>query len=162
MLGRVISPKYLDLGSLVVDVNIDGIIVPNTLIYLGDAINVMTTEAMLKLNLQGALRKTTTVLQLADISIIAPNRVIEDVMVFIYPWEYPTNFLVLLPKTKCNGYPLILGRPWFATVDAYISCRARNMTIKKGGLSKQIVLYPPTHHFVENDFPLLLENEEEE
>ena len=62
-------------------------------------------------------------------------------MVSINSWEYPTNFLVLQPKTKFNGYPLILERPWFATIDAYISCRAGNMTIKNGPLSKQLVLY---------------------
>jgi len=32
------------------------------LIDLGDAINVMTKENMLNINLQGALRKTTTML----------------------------------------------------------------------------------------------------
>jgi len=63
MLGRVLFPKYLDRGSPVVDVHIDGIIVPNTLIDLGAAINViMTQETMLKLNLQGVLRKDTTML----------------------------------------------------------------------------------------------------
>lgn len=62
MLGRVISPKYLDPSSPVVDVHIDGIMAPNTLINLGFAINVMPRETMLKLNLQGALRKTIIVL----------------------------------------------------------------------------------------------------
>ena len=97
---------------------------------------------MLKLNLQGTLRKTTTVLQLADQSTVTLEGIVEDVMVTIESWEYPTDFLVLQPKTKFNGYPLILGRPWLATVDAYISFRAGNMTIKNGPLSKQIVLYP--------------------
>lgn len=55
MLGRVIFPKYLDLGSLVVDVHIDGIIVPHTLIDIGAAINVMTKDMMFKLNLQGSI-----------------------------------------------------------------------------------------------------------
>jgi len=62
MLGRVISPKYLDLGSLVVHMHINNIMVPNTLIDLEDEINVMTKETMLKLNLQGAFKKTTTIL----------------------------------------------------------------------------------------------------
>lgn len=44
------------------DVNIDRIMVLDTLIDLGDEINVMTIETMLKLNLQGDFRKTTTVL----------------------------------------------------------------------------------------------------
>ena len=51
MLGQAICPKYLDPGSLVVDVYINGIIIPHTLIDLGAAINVMTRDTMLKLNL---------------------------------------------------------------------------------------------------------------
>ena len=95
MLGRVIFPKYLDTVSPVVDVHIDGVIVPNNLISIGAAINVMTKETMLKLNLQGTLRKTTTVLQLADQSTLAPKGIVEDVMVSINSWEYPMDFLVL-------------------------------------------------------------------
>ena len=135
MLGRVIFPKYLDLGSPVAYVHIDGIIFPHTLIYLGAAINVMTKETMLKLNLQGSLRNATTLFQLVDISTVAPEGVIEDVMVSVESWEYPNDFLVLQPKTKFNGFPLILGIPWLATADAYISCRVKNMTIKNGHLS---------------------------
>jgi len=136
MLGKVIFPKYLNPGSPIFDVHIDGVIFPNTLIDLWAAINIMTKETMLKLNLQGTLRKTTIVLQLADRSTVTPEGIVEDVMVTIDSWEYPTDFLVLQPKTKFNGYPLILGRPWLATADAYISCRAGNMTIKNGPLSK--------------------------
>ena len=51
MLGQVICPKYLDPGSPVVDVHINGTIIPHTLIDLGAAINVMTRDTMLKLNL---------------------------------------------------------------------------------------------------------------
>ena len=42
MLGKVVFPKYLDPGSPLVDVHIDGVIVPNTLINLGAAIIIMT------------------------------------------------------------------------------------------------------------------------
>ena len=50
---------------------------------------------MLKLNLQVSLRKTTTVLQLADCSIVTPEGIVEDVMVSIESWEDPVDFLVL-------------------------------------------------------------------
>ena len=53
VLGRVIFPKYLDPGSPLVDVHIDGIITPHTLINIGAAINAVTKEIMLKLNIQG-------------------------------------------------------------------------------------------------------------
>ena len=136
MLGQAIYPKYLDPGSPVVDVHINGTIIPHTLIDLGAAINVMTRDTMLKLNLQGSLRKTSTVLQLADRSTVTPEGIVEDVLVSVDSWEYPADFLVLQPKAKLTGYPLILGRPWLATADAYISCRAGNMTIKNGPMSK--------------------------
>ena len=81
MLGQLICPKYLDLGSPVVYVHINGTIVPHTLIDLRVTINIMTKDIMLKLNLQGSLRNTTTVLQLADHSTLAPKGIIEDVMI---------------------------------------------------------------------------------
>jgi len=45
----------------------------HTLIDLGAAINVMTKDTMLKINLQASLRKTTTILKLADHSIVTPR-----------------------------------------------------------------------------------------
>lgn len=42
-----------------------------------------------------------------------------------------------------GSHPLILGRPWLATVDAYIGCRSRHMVISNGHNAKNLVLYPP-------------------
>ena len=151
----------MDLGSPVVDVHINGTIVTHTLIDLGATINVMTKDTMIKLNLQGSLKNTIIALQLADHSIVTPEGIVEDVMVSINSWEYPTDCLVLQPKAKLTGYPLILGRPWLATTDAYISCSARNMTMKNGHLSKQLVLYPPSQPPLEHELPLWIEEEEE-
>lgn len=103
-----------------------------------------------------------TVLQLADQSIVTPEGIVEDEMVSIDSWEYPANFLLLQPKTKFNGYPLILGRPWLAIFDAYISCRDGNMTIKNGHLSNQLVMYPLAQPSLEHELPLWLEEEEED
>ena len=63
--------------------HINGTIVPHTMIDLRAAINVMTKDTMLKLNLHGSLRKTMTVLQLADRSTMAPKEIVEDVIVSI-------------------------------------------------------------------------------
>jgi len=73
MLGRVIFLKYVDPSSPLVNVHIDGFIVPNNIISLRAAINVMTRETMLKLNLQGYLRKTIMFMKLPDRSIVAPE-----------------------------------------------------------------------------------------
>ena len=83
-------------------------------------------------------------------------------MVSIDSWKYPTDFLVLQPKIMFNGYPLILGRPWLETAHGYISCRARNTTLKNGHFSKQLALYPPTQPSMEHDLPLWVEEAEED
>eukprot|EP00253_Pinus_taeda_P033167 PITA_33167 len=80
MLGQVTYPKYLEPESPVVVVHINGTIVPHTLINLGAAINVMTKDTMHKLNVQGSLRKTIIVLQLAERSTVTPKGIVEDVM----------------------------------------------------------------------------------
>ena len=49
-----------------------------------------------------------------------------------------------------------------ATDDAYISCKAGNMTIKNGHMSKHLVLYPPAQPTLEHDLPLWLKDEEED
>ena len=61
MLGRLIPPKYSNLGSPVVSVSINGQFFKNDLIDLGAAINVMTKETMKKLQIEG-LRPTPTIL----------------------------------------------------------------------------------------------------
>eukprot|EP00253_Pinus_taeda_P032953 PITA_32953 len=83
MLGQVICPNYLDPGNPVVDVHINGTIIPHILIDLGAAINVMTRDTMLKLNLQSSLRKTSTILQLANRSTVNLEGIMEDVLVSV-------------------------------------------------------------------------------
>jgi len=143
MLGKLIVPKYLDSEKPQVNLHIKKTLIHNTLIDLGATIKVMTKDTMLKLNLQGSLRDTPTILQLVDRSIVKPEGMLEGVIISIYSLEYPTEFLVLQTKSQFNGYPLIFGRPWLATTDAYIGCRANNMTITDGLSQKQIVIYPP-------------------
>ena len=53
----------------------------------------------------------------------------DDVIVSIYSWEYPVDFIILQPKSNLGGHPLILGRPWLAKTDAFIGCRAGSMII---------------------------------
>ena len=67
----------------------------------------------------------------------------EDIIIAVDYWEYPVDFLVLNIQSKLDNHPLILGRPWLATIDAYIECRYENMLISNGTSTKSLVLYPP-------------------
>ena len=44
MMGKIAIPKYLDPGNPVVKTHINGIEIPNTLIDLGAAINIMSRQ----------------------------------------------------------------------------------------------------------------------
>ena len=105
MMGNTLVAKYPDLGSHVVKVQINGVSLPNTLIDLGASINVMTKSTMEGLGLTN-LWQTTTVLQLAYQSFVKPEGIIEDILIYVDSWEYPTYFMVLQTKSNLVGCPL--------------------------------------------------------
>lgn len=102
----------------------------------------MTRKTMEQLRLSH-IHPTPTMLELADRSKIKPDGVLEKMVVSIDSWEYPVYFNVLQPKNLVGGHPLILGRPWLATVDAYIGCLSSDMYISHGDFRKKVTLYLP-------------------
>jgi hypothetical protein len=151
MSGKVPPVKYGDLGHPTVSVQIGKTIIPRVLVDLGAAINIMTLETSQLLQLQNEIRDTPTILELADRSTIKSKGVIENLIISVESWNYPADFVVLQPKTKLGGHPLILGRPWLATADAFISCRSGSMTISNGYETKQLTLYPHATPLINND-----------
>lgn len=83
MLRKTTIQKYLDPGSPIVKTCIDGIEIPNTLIYLREAIHIMSKQTMNQLKLPN-LQYTPTMLQLADRFVINLDGVLEDIFVFLY------------------------------------------------------------------------------
>ena len=143
LLGKVSLVKYEDPGNPIVTMKNYRHSFPNTLVNLGAAINILTAGACEKLGIS-ALEPTTTLLELADRYVIRPEGIVQDIMVSVDSWEYLVDFLVINPKNRMEGHPLILGRPWLATTDAYIGCRASNMTITRGDSIQNIIIYPPS------------------
>ena len=130
MSTNISMEKYIDLGVPLVTISINKFSIPNTLIDLGATINVMTMETFCNLKIYN-IRPTPTILDLADRAKVKPEGVVDDVIVSIDSWEYPVYFIILQPKSNLGGHPLILGRPWLETVDAFIGCRVRSMIISK-------------------------------
>ena len=120
--------KYNDPGNPVVTIDINNVSFPNTLIDLGEAINVMLVHTMKTLQLNH-LRPTQTLLELADKSIITPTGSLDDITVTLAYWEYPVDFLVIHPKYSKPGHPVVIFRPWLATANVFISCQSGEMTI---------------------------------
>lgn len=139
--GREAPVKYEDLGNPIVTMKINGHSFPNALVDLGAEINILTTTICQNLGIT-SLDPTTTLLELADQSVVRPEGTVHDVMVFVDSREYPVDFLIINPKNQLDGHPSILGRPWLATADAYIGFQQGSMTIIRSNV-KNLALYPP-------------------
>ena len=81
-MGRTLLDKYDDPGNPTVTVQIGHTQIPNVLVDLGAAINVMTIETVRKLGLTN-LRPTPTVLELADRSTIKPEGILDDLIISV-------------------------------------------------------------------------------
>jgi hypothetical protein len=109
MLGKTPPIKYGDPGNPTVTVKIGQTSIPHVLVDLGAAINIMPIETTQLLQLRTQIRPTPTVLELVDRSTIRPEGVIDDLVISVDSWEYPADFVILQPKSRLGGHPLILG-----------------------------------------------------
>lgn len=92
--GNTVAPKYDDPRSPLITITINEVAIPNALVDLGAAINVMTVDVMEKLSLTN-LSPTTTVLQMENQSIAIPKGVIKNVLVKVDGWEYLVDFQII-------------------------------------------------------------------
>jgi hypothetical protein len=89
-------------------------------------------------------------LELADKTRVILEGILDDIMVTLASWEYPVYFLVIHSKDPTKGHPVILGRPWLATTNAFIGCREGEMTISSGLSIHKLTIYPPSQPIMEN------------
>jgi len=145
--------KYNDPGNPVVTIEINGVSFPNTLIDLGATINVMLVDTMKSLQLNHLI-PMHTLLELADKSVISPAGSLDDVTITLASWEYLVDFLVIHPKSFKPRHPVVLAQPWLATVDAFISCLSKEMTISNDIQSQKIIIFLPAQPAIEVPFCL--------
>ena len=146
--------KYANLRNPIVIAYIKNIPIPNTLVDQGATINIMIVTTMEGLQLEN-LKPTPILLELAHKSKVKPIGVLDDVIITLASWKFLVDFMVIQRKLM-EGHPMILGRPWLAIANAYISCRSGDMIISDGRNTKKINLHPPVRPIVYN--PLWLED----
>jgi len=147
--------KYNDHRNPIVTIEINGVLLPNTLVDLGAAINAMTYEMMMSLQLP-RLKTTPILLEMADKSIVKPIGSLDDIVITIDSWQYPIDFVAISPKTFRPGHPVVLRRPWLETADAIIGCGNGEMIISNGSHNQILCIFPPMQ--TTNEVPLWLEN----
>ena len=129
ILQNKLSPKLKDPGSFTIPCAIGNAVFERALCDLGASINLMSWSIFKKLKLRKA-RPTTVTLQLADRSLTHPHGIIEDVLVKVDKYIFPTDFIIL-DMQEDKEVLIILGQPFLATGRAMID-------VKKGELSLRV------------------------
>ncbi|KAK8644669.1 hypothetical protein V6N13_123970 [Hibiscus sabdariffa] len=109
----------------------------------GASINLMPKSVFQKLGI-GEAKPTTVMLQLADHSYVQPEGKIEDILVQVDKFIFPTDFLILdCEADECA--PIILGRPFLSTSRAVIDFdndeiifKVENNSVKMKSLTKKL------------------------
>ncbi|XP_062075446.1 uncharacterized protein LOC133779508 [Humulus lupulus] len=127
-LEKKLPPKLKDLGSFAIPCSVEDTITTKALCDLGASINLMLLSIFRKLKL-GEARPTTVSLQMVDRSVKQPRGVIEDVLVKVGKFIFPTDFIILDMEEDAN-IPIILGRTFLAIGTALIDVQKGELKLR--------------------------------
>jgi len=124
-------PKCADQGMFSIPCKVGNVKIKRAMCDLGASINVMPLSVYHSLN-DGPLKKTSTVLQLADRSTVYPEGVLEDVLVKVNDLIFPADFYVLDMgnDNSSKSSQLLLGRPFLSTAKTKIDVFKGKITME--------------------------------
>ncbi|XP_012472418.1 uncharacterized protein LOC105789591 [Gossypium raimondii] len=131
LLKNKLPQKLKDPGSFTIPCSIGNHYVGKSLCNLGASINLMSMFSFRKLGI-GNARPIIVTLQLADKSYVHPEGKIEDIVVRVEKFIFPTDSIIL----ECEAdkeVPIILGRPFLATGRTLIDVQ-KELTEESGEL----------------------------
>ena len=136
-------PKFKDPGCPTIACVIGEHHIDRALLDLGASVNLLPYSVYLQLGLS-ELKDTRVTLQLADRSVKRPRGMVSDVIVQVGNFYYPVDFIVLDTQPVEKGssqIPIILGRPFLATVNAQINCRNGLMSLSFGNMKVEVNVF---------------------
>ncbi|GJW98055.1 putative nucleotidyltransferase, ribonuclease H [Tanacetum coccineum] len=146
VLSSFLPPKFKDPGAPLISVVVGNIAIKKAFLDLGASINILPASLVDNLNKLdkilkgstkcdlGTLRKTDTIISLADRSTKILRGILEDVTVKVDDFYYPVDFFIMDTESPYKDVQptIILRRPFLATIYARINCRTSPMDIVFG------------------------------
>ena len=155
ILKRKLSQKMKNPGSFTIPCTIENSIFERALCDLGASINLMPLSILRRLGL-GEARPTTITLQLADRSPKHPRRVVEDVLVKVDKFIFPTDFIVL-DMEEDKEIPIILGRPFLSIGKAMIDVQRGELKLRVQDDEVKFNMFEAMRHPTESDTCFMIE-----
>ncbi|XP_070026177.1 uncharacterized protein [Nicotiana sylvestris] len=125
---RPVAEKLSDPGSFIIPCTIGNFAFAKALYDLGASINLMPLVMYKRLGIRRA-RPTSMLLQLANRTMKRPSGILDDMLVQVGKFEFPTDFVILDCRVD-EEIPIILGRPFLATGRALIDCETRELKMR--------------------------------
>ena len=158
ILQRKLPHKLKDLDNFIIPCKIGNSIFERALCDLGASINLMPLSIFRRLGL-GEARPTTVTLHLADKSLKHPRGVIEDLLVKVDKFIFPTDFIVL-DMEEDKKVPIILGRPFLATGRAIIDVQKGELKLRVQDDEVKFSVFNAVRHPAESDACFMIEAKE--
>ncbi|XP_016195510.1 uncharacterized protein LOC107636522 [Arachis ipaensis] len=128
VIQKGLPPKLKDPGSFFLSCTIGNMSIGKALCNLGSSINLMPLSMMRRLSVE-EMKPTRMSLQLADRSLIIPTGVVENLLVKVGEFIFPTDFVILDMEEEGHN-SIILGRPFLAIARAIIDVEKGEMILK--------------------------------
>ncbi|XP_009789994.1 uncharacterized protein LOC107775872 [Nicotiana tabacum] len=122
------AQKMSDPGRFTIPCTIGSYAFVNALYDLGANINLTPLAIYTKLGF-GRARPTSMQLQLADRTVKRPMGILDDMLVQVGKFVFPTDFIILDCQVD-EEIPIILGRPFLATGRALIDCKTGELKMR--------------------------------
>ena len=150
--------KLKDPSNFTIPCTIGNTIFERALCDLGASINLMPLSIFRRLGL-GEARTTTVTLQLEDRSLKHLRGVIEDVLVKVDKFIFPTDFIVL-DMEEDKEIPIILGRPFLAIGRAMIDVQRGELKLRVQEDEVKFNVFEAVRHPTESDTCFMTETVE--
>ncbi|XP_070026330.1 uncharacterized protein [Nicotiana sylvestris] len=125
---RLIAEKLSDPGRFTIPCTIGNFAFAKALCDRGASINLMPLAIYKRLGI-GRARPTSILLQLANRTVKRSSGILDDVLIQVGKFVFPTDFVILDCKVD-EEIPIILGRLFLATRRALIDCETREIKIR--------------------------------
>ncbi|XP_070039845.1 uncharacterized protein [Nicotiana tomentosiformis] len=125
---RPIAEKLSGPGNFTIPCTIGNYAFAKALCDLGASINVMPLAIYKRLGI-GRARPTSMLLQLDDRTVKRPSGILDDVLVQVGKFMFPTDFVILDCRVD-KEILIILGRPFLATGRAPIDCETGELKMR--------------------------------
>ncbi|XP_057746979.1 uncharacterized protein LOC130966212 [Arachis stenosperma] len=142
LIQKGLSLKLGDPGSYLLPCTIGSMTINKAMYDLGASINLMPTSLVKKLCIK-EVKPVQMSLELVDKSVIYTRGVIENLLVKVDKFIFPTDF-VILESDQDEGDSIILERPFLATARAIIDVEQGEVTLRMHDKSVTLSVLPET------------------